>query len=99
MQCLSHSGRLSGKLAIIMTDDIRIDNASQDDASRFTPGTSINWVPLSNGSCTAIILANLRLAGYDETADRGRTDALRGMPAGWLEPNQFVEARYLSIRE
>jgi hypothetical protein len=99
VQCLDHSNDLSGKLAILTTDNLKVGHIKREDASRFTPGTFISWVPLTNGSCSAMIIADLRLAGYSNSVHKKHMLTLRDVPPEWIEPDQFLEVREMYISE
>lgn len=94
------SEELCGKLVVLSTDELKVC-AKSADKSRFVPGTEIYWIPTlkNNVARPAIILADLRLAGYDDFADKKSVKALSGMPDEWTMPAQFVEAEYIAITE
>jgi hypothetical protein len=93
VHCSTHSDDLSGKLAILTTDKLRVNTVEQHDASQFIPGLWVYSSQLGGGSCVVILVANLRLAGYDEKAHSEHMKAIADLPPNWLTPEQFVEVK------
>ena len=95
VRCFSHCGELCGHLAIIQTDVIKLDFNPTELVDLFAPGTWINFIPLTNGACPALIVAQLSELNPDFLAlyERKRKDA--GPLSG---PVDIVTVQHIHLR-